>query len=191
VQSFELNREERLWLLALARKELATCTGGPIPDIGEPPSAIVDTPCGAFVTLHKSGRLRGCIGTFRNDLPLHKVVAQMARAAAAHDSRFKPVVAAETGLIDIEISVLTPMEPLVNVEELVVGTHGLYVTMKGATGVLLPQVATEWGMNKEQFLEAVCEKAGLPPYAWKTGASLFTFQALVFGEKDEKPFQDS
>lgn len=177
-----LTQPEREWLLALARCTLIRCTGGVPRDLGPAPSEGANRRCGAFVSLHKSGRLRGCIGTFREDMALAKVVASMAEAAALHDTRFQPLRLAEVGQVDIEISALTPMEAVADPEEIEVGRDGLYITGFGRSGVLLPQVAVEYGMDKWEFLAATCEKAGLPVDAWKRGAQIQRFGAEVFGE---------
>lgn len=178
----ELSHEDQAWLLGVARAALIRCTGGPERDVGPMPSLQVQRLCGAFVSLHRSGRLRGCIGTFRQDQPLHRVVREMAVAAALQDDRFRPVQASELGQIEIEISALTPMEDVLDPATIEVGRDGLFITGRGRSGVLLPQVATEYGMNREEFLDATCEKAGLPLGFWKQGARIQRFTAQVFSE---------
>lgn len=177
-----LTQPEREWLLALVRCTLVRCTGGMQRDAGAAPSGGAHRRCGAFVSLHKEGRLRGCVGTFREDMALSRVVVSMAEAAALHDTRFQPLRLAEVGQVDIEISALTPMETVADPSEIVIGRDGLYITGFGGSGVLLPQVAVEYGMDKWQFLAATCEKAGLPVDAWKRGAQVRRFGAEVFGE---------
>ncbi|ADR18913.1 AmmeMemoRadiSam system protein A [Calditerrivibrio nitroreducens] len=141
--------------------------------------------CGCFVTLHKFGELRGCIGTFRNDKKLYEVVSDMAIQAAFHDPRFSPLEKDELKDIEIEISVLTPMERLENFEDIVIGRDGLYVRKGFYSGVLLPQVATEHGWDKNQFISYTCMKAGLPPDIWKKDKiELYKFSAIVFSEMD-------
>jgi AmmeMemoRadiSam system protein B/AmmeMemoRadiSam system protein A len=148
---------------------------------------VLKRPGAAFVTLKNRGRLRGCVGTFLPQAPLYQTVAEMARAAA-QDFRFRgdPVTPAELGDIDIEISVLTPLEkvgdPLKDIE---LGRHGIYIEGEGRSGCFLPQVAAETGWSKEQFLSyCAAEKAGLAPDAWKKpGVTVYRFEAYVFGEK--------
>ncbi len=138
-------------------------------------------PGAAFVTLKKKGRLRGCIGYTEAVAPLFKVVQECAVAAATEDPRFPPVTPAELSSIDLEISVLTPLVP-VRADEVEVGRHGLMVSHLGRRGLLLPQVPVELGWDRETFLEQTCVKAGLPPDAWRRGATLQAFTAEVFGE---------
>ena len=139
---------------------------------------------GAFVTINKKGELRGCIGIFTSDKPLYLTVADMAVSASAQDPRFIPIVASELSQISIEISCLTPLKKIKDVSEIEVGRHGLYI-MKGLyRGVLLPQVATEYGWDRDAFLEHTCLKAGLNTSCWKEGADIYTFEAEVFSEED-------
>jgi AmmeMemoRadiSam system protein A len=139
---------------------------------------------GAFVSLHKKGALRGCIGVFQGEGPLYRTVASMARAAAFEDPRFPPLKKGELNDIDIEISVLSPLTPIKDVEEIEVGKHGIYIIKKHRRGVLLPQVATEQGWDRETFLRHTCLKAGLSPDCWKGDVEIYTFTADIFGEKE-------
>ena len=143
--------------------------------------AAFQQPLGAFVTLHKHGELRGCIGYIEPIFPLHETIARGGEAAALQDPRFPVVTAAELPHLEIEISVLSPLAPIAP-EEVVVGTHGLVVEKGGARGLLLPQVPVEWNWNREQFLASTCRKAGLPMDAWQKGAKLYGFTAEVFSE---------
>lgn len=138
----------------------------------------------AFVTLTKSGRLRGCIGYTEAVAPLFKVIQECVVAAATEDPRFPPVTPMELPSLRIEISVLTPLFPI-RPEEVVVGRHGLMVAKGGMRGLLLPQVPIEWGWDRETFLDQVCVKAGLPPSAWRHGATLRAFTAEVFCEEEK------
>ncbi len=140
-------------------------------------------PGAAFVTLKKKGRLRGCIGYTEAVAPLFKVVQECAVAAATEDPRFPPVTPAELSSIDLEISVLTPLAPI-RAGEVEVGRHGLMVSHQGRRGLLLPQVPVELGWDRETFLDQTCVKAGLPPDAWRRGATLQAFTAEVFGEAE-------
>jgi AmmeMemoRadiSam system protein A len=142
--------------------------------------------CGAFVTLHKKAgterRLRGCIGRMTSEEPLIKTVRTMALEAAFDDPRFPPLSKSELPLCDIEISVLSPMELITDPRTVRVGVHGLYLAYGGRAGVFLPQVPVEQGWNLDQYLEGICQKAGLPPGTYKLdGANLYTFTAEVFG----------
>lgn len=138
---------------------------------------------GAFVTLHtQDDSLRGCIGIIEPVAPLVETIAYAAVSAALRDPRFPPVNLWELNNLTIEISVLSPLQPA-KPDEVVVGTHGLVVEQGEHRGLLLPQVATEWGWTREQFLDHTCSKAGLPASAWRNGAKLSTFTAEVFSEK--------
>ncbi len=137
--------------------------------------------CGAFVTLKSRGSLRGCIGYIRGYLPLNETVKDMALQAAFHDPRFEPVRKDEWPDIDIEISVLTPMKKIENIDEIEVGIHGIYIEKGMYSGLLLPQVATEQKWDRMTFLEYTCFKAGLPKDAWKSkDIDIFIFSAEVF-----------
>ncbi len=140
-------------------------------------------PCGAFVSLHtKDGALRGCIGRMAGDGPLGDLLLELAVSAAANDPRFQPVQPGELDEIVCEVSVLSPMQPIAP-EDVQVGLHGLYVQRSGQSGVLLPQVATEWQWDRETFLQQVCRKAGLPDNAWREpGTRLLAFTAQVLQE---------
>jgi len=136
--------------------------------------------CGAFVSLHKHGRLRGCIGHFGEDVPLHEIVAEMARAAAFEDPRFMPVTADELADIDIEISVLTPMRRIQSLDEFELHRHGIYIRKGYRSGTYLPQVADEVSWTKEEFVSHCAQdKAGIGWDGWKD-AELYVYEAIVF-----------
>jgi AmmeMemoRadiSam system protein B/AmmeMemoRadiSam system protein A len=136
---------------------------------------------GAFVTITKKGSLRGCIGHIKGVTPLYKSVEEMAAAAAFQDPRFPPVTKKELKDLEIEISVLTPFEQITDVSEIEVGKHGIYMERGFYSGLLLPQVATEYGWDRETFLEHTCRKAGLPPDAWKDKETrIYIFSADIF-----------
>ena len=136
--------------------------------------------CGAFVSLHKHGRLRGCIGHFGEDVPLHEIVAEMARAAAFEDPRFMPVTRDELDDLDIEISVLTPMRRIQSLDELQLHKHGIYIKKGYRSGTFLPQVADEVNWTKEEFVgHCSQDKAGLGWDGWKD-AELYVYEAIVF-----------
>ncbi len=136
---------------------------------------------GAFVTLKINGELRGCIGYTQAILPICEVVEKMAVQSAFHDPRFCGIEKEEWKDIDLEISVLSPMKKIESIDEIEVGVHGLYIEKGGYAGLLLPQVASEYGWDKMTFLEYTCQKAGLPKDAWKSkDASIYLFSAQVF-----------
>jgi AmmeMemoRadiSam system protein A len=139
---------------------------------------------GVFVTLNKKGALRGCIGYITGSTLLYEAVIENTVNAASNDSRFSPVKENELPEIDIEISVMSPLEKIRGPEEIEVGKHGLVVERDWSKGLLLPQVAPEWGWDRYEFLEQTCLKAGLPRNAWKKGAKILRFSAQVFGEKE-------
>ena len=136
--------------------------------------------CGAFVSLHKQGRLRGCIGHFGEDVPLHEIVAEMARAAAFEDPRFSPLSRDELDDLDIEISVLTPMRRIQSLDEFELHRHGIYIRKGYRSGTFLPQVADEVNWTKEEFVgHCSQDKAGLGWDGWRD-AELYVYEAIVF-----------
>ncbi len=142
--------------------------------------SILNSKCGAFVSLHKHGRLRGCIGHFGEDHPLHEIVAEMARAAAFEDPRFIPVTRDELSDLDIEISVLTPMRRIQSLDEFELHRHGIYIKKGYRSGTFLPQVADEVNWTKEEFVgHCSQDKAGLGWDGWKD-AELYVYEAIVF-----------
>lgn len=181
-----LTDQQRRRLLQVARQSLRAAVGaGPVPDLrtDDPDLRRIQ---GAFVTLRKQGDLRGCIGHIEGQLPLIETVAEMAQAAALHDPRFPPVTAREEPELDIEISVMSPLRAVDKVEDIQVGKHGLVVSCGPRRGLLLPQVATEWGWDRDTFLSHTCLKAGLPADAWRRpDVRIECFEAEVFGEGDE------
>lgn len=182
-----LSPDARRELLQIARDAVAAAVQGRHYDPrGEALGA--ESPAGAFVTLRRFGELRGCIGQIEPREPLAATVAHCAIAAAVRDPRFPPLTAPELdAATDIEISVLTPMERVASVDEIEIGRDGLLVQQRSHSGLLLPQVATEWGWDRDTFLAHACRKAGLPADAWKHGAEIFRFQAEIFGEKELLP----
>ena len=136
----------------------------------------------AFVTVKIQGALRGCIGHMRHDMPLHRVIRDKAVAAATMDPRFPPLAKEELASIDIGISILSPLRRVMRPDEIDIGTHGLAIMHEGKQGVLLPQVASERGWDRDTFLGHLCLKAGLPEQAWSEGAALYSFTTIEFGE---------
>ena len=187
------NREEglsvraRKKLLDITRQALTEAVNG-----RPPPSSPIDDPelqghQGAFVTLNKKGRLRGCIGQFTADCPLYEVVREMARSASLRDPRFPPVRPAELDDISIEISVLSPMKMISDpINDVELGKHGIYIKRGLRAGTYLPQVATDHNMSKEEFLSScTAHKAGLAPDAWKDpDTEVYVYTADVFGEDE-------
>jgi hypothetical protein len=184
-----LSREERDFLLRLAREAIKARLEDRGAPEARPPSGggALDARRGVFVTLHKHGALRGCIGNFTSELPLYENVIEMACASAFSDPRFPPLRDEELKDIDIEISVLSPMREIDDMSEIEVGRHGIYIQKGYARGVLLPQVAIENNFDRETFLDHTCLKAGLGPGCWKEeGTSVSIFEAEIFGEKDKE-----
>jgi len=179
--AFSLSREEKQELLSLAKQvvELYVREGKILNYHTENPRFWEEK--GAFVTLKKRGQLRGCIGYIEPVLPLYLTIIRCAILAASEDPRFSPVETKELNSLEYEISVLTTPRKISNPREVVVGRHGLIISLGGRKGVLLPQVPVEEGWDRETFLEQVCLKAGLPPTAWRRAeAELFVFEAVVF-----------
>jgi AmmeMemoRadiSam system protein A len=172
-------------LLKRARRAIARAIGAPIPNPETSPPLPEDFRAGAFVTLRMNGHLRGCIGYPEPDLPLIDVIERCALSAAISDPRFPPLTPEEWSGIDLEVSVLGPIEPVDDIKEVIVGRHGLIVEFGRRRGLLLPQVAIEWNWSAEELARQTCIKAGLPGDAWQKGAKLFKFEAEVFGEGDE------
>lgn len=180
-----LTEAQKKRLLEIARQTLeAFVKTHKVPDFDEKDQRLLEEE-GAFVTLHKQGSLRGCIGNILGQGPLFKTVRDMTVAAASEDPRFDPVEPEELKNIDVEISVLSKPRVIQSVDEIVMGKHGVIVRKGTKSGVFLPQVATETDWSKERFLSELCsQKAGLSPDAWKDASTILqTFTAQVFGEK--------
>jgi len=176
---------QKKFLLKLARKAIASELEGKALELPKVSDPLLLEHRGAFVTLHENGALRGCIGTFESNRALYIVVADMAISAAFQDPRFPPLSPSEFPLIDIEISALTPLRPIKDIDEIKVGEHGIYIIKGPMRGVLLPQVATEYGWDRYTFLDQTCMKAGLYPGCWKEpDTQILIFSAEVFNEKE-------
>jgi AmmeMemoRadiSam system protein A len=152
---------------------------GQTPDVRVPTGA-----SGAFVTLKRNGELRGCLGTLACRRPLAEEVARLAASTSHEDPRFEPVRGWELPDLQFEVSVLGPLERIDPhaPDAIVIGRHGLVVEQGSRRGLLLPQVATEWKWNREEFLAQTCRKAGLPSDAWQRAATVYRFDAEVFGD---------
>ena len=184
----ELTTKQQTQLLQLAR--------GAIKDLFRKPEVQFETyaadpafrlHAGAFVTITQLGELRGCIGFIVADKELYKTIYEAAQLAASEDPRFPPVNEGEVDGLSIEISVLSPPEPLGSYDEIVIGKHGLIVREGFASGLLLPQVPVEHNMDRDEYLTAICRKAGLPANRWREKQlELQAFTAHVFSEDDKE-----
>lgn len=175
-------RQQRT-LVEIARAAVAAVVSGRPATASDDKTGTLPQASGAFVTLKRAGQLRGCIGTLECRLPLAEEIARVAVSAAMEDPRFAPVAPAELEGLDVEVSVLGPLEPIDPADPAAVeiGRHGLVVEQGDRRGLLLPQVATERGWDREQFLAQTCAKAGLPADCWRRGAKVYRFAAEVFG----------
>jgi AmmeMemoRadiSam system protein A len=177
-----LSMAEKDYLKALAFYVIGRRLGRNEPAPAPPDAAVhLGEQRGAFVTITRGGQLRGCIGYIHGYKPLEQTIREMAVAAAFRDPRFPPLTAAELPEIEIEISVLTPLEKIDDIAEIEVGRDGLYIECEGATGLLLPQVAVEYGWDRETFLSHTCLKAGLAGNCWRLPqAEIYRFSADIF-----------
>jgi len=181
---FSLDNRAKLELLLVARRTISTAVAKSPSAADLPPQLNALECAGAFVTLRRSGKLRGCIGQIAVKQPLAEVVAYSARAAALEDPRFDPVRVDELIEIDIELSILSAPEPI-TAEQVEAGRHGLIVSRGFQRGVLLPQVATEHRWGRLRFLEETCVKAGLERDAWTDPQTqILAFTAQVFSESE-------
>jgi AmmeMemoRadiSam system protein A len=182
-EMFQLTESEQQLLLQIARHAVRSHLSA---ELFTPPniaSGSLTESCGVFVSIHKNGELRGCIGNVQAPGPLYRTAADCAITAAIGDPRFVPVTQDELSEIDFEISVLSPLRRVTDIGEIEVGKHGLLISKRGYRGLLLPQVATAYGWDRETFLRETCRKAGLTADEWKDGATIHSFSAFVFGEK--------
>lgn len=178
-----LTKKEQKELLRIARETIVSyVTSGTVPEVTKV-SAGLNAENGCFVTIKQQGQLRGCIGNFESDRPLYRLVQEMAVSAATRDPRFYPMKQQDLADFELDISVLSPLQLIESVEEIKVGKHGIYIVKGSYRGVLLPQVATEYGWDRETFLRHTCIKAGLPEDTWQKECQIYIFSALVFGEK--------
>jgi AmmeMemoRadiSam system protein A len=179
-----LPNSEKQFLLEVARRSMIEAVHGRAVSDDFPSAPGSPLSAGAFVTLHRRGRLRGCIGQISSPQPIVPLVAYCARAAALDDPRFRPVEAQEIQEIEIELSILSALNDI-TLARIEVGKHGLMVTRGSTRGVLLPQVAAQYGWNSVRFLEETCVKAGLDRGAWRAeGTRVEAFTAEVFSESE-------
>ena len=179
-----LSKEEKVKLLEIAKLSIIEAVTGKrqfFPNVTEEK---LKENCGAFVTIKENNELRGCIGYIQAVKPLYETVKDVAKSAAVNDYRFNPVAENELDKLELEISVLTPLKKIKDINEIEVGKHGLVMKQGFNSGLLLPQVATEYNWDKGTFLKETCRKAGLPQDAWKDKSTeIYTFSAEVFGEE--------
>ena len=188
----KLNSKERKLLLQLAREAITSTVRTGTPRVREITAAQLLGQHGCFVTIKRNGALRGCLGNFSSDKPLYLLVQEMAVSAATRDPRFYPMKEEDLAAFELEISVISPLSRICSnddgkpasaiANEVVIGTHGLYLEKNFSRGVLLPQVAVEQGWDRETFLNQTALKAGLQKDDWKDGADIYVFTAQVFGE---------
>lgn len=177
--------DEKRTLLQLARASISQALGRNEPVPSGLDAARLNEPLGVFVTLHRQGELRGCIGFVDARLPLQEAVREVAVKAATEDPRFPPLGRSELADLELEISVLSPLSPVQSTDDIMVGKHGLIVDAGYTRGLLLPHVATEYGWTRAEFLSHTCLKAGLPAGRWKEpGLMLYSFTTDTFSEKD-------
>jgi AmmeMemoRadiSam system protein A len=186
-----LSEDDRRFLLELARRAIAEAVSLRRPVETIPRGGVFSDKRGVFVTLHVSGRLRGCIGVVEAFEPLGEAVVRCATGAALHDPRFPPVRADEIPRLRVEISLLSPLEPVLP-ENVEIGRHGLLISQGGRRGVLLPQVAVEHELGRDEFLGETCRKAGLPAKAWEEQETqILGFTCEIFAEDENAGEQDS
>jgi len=181
VEAGEFTPDERALLLRLAHDAILSALEEREISF-DPPSAHLAQPRGVFTSLYLHGDLRGCVGYVLPVSSVYRAVAETARAAAFEDTRFYPVTEEEAPLLKIELSVLSPPQPI-QADAVEVGRHGLLISQGGRRGLLLPQVPVEHRWDQTTFLEQTCRKAGLPMDAWEKGAVIEAFTAEVFGEE--------
>jgi len=181
--TFQRTETDQQLLLQIARNAVRSYLAGQTPRLSDVPPGPLTQSLGVFVSLHIGIELRGCIGNIHAVSPLYRSVAECAIAAAVGDPRFMPLMASELPTVEFEISVLSPLERVHDIREIEIGKHGLMISKKNDRGLLLPQVATAYGWNRERFRSETCRKAGLKPDDWKHDALIQSFVAVVFSEK--------
>ncbi len=180
---FQLTESEKQFLLKIARDSVQLYLLGQEPRVPHIAPGVLTEPHGLFVSIHKNGQLRGCIGNVEPTEPLFRSAAQCAIAASVNDPRFLPLTPDELLEAEFEISVLSGMQQVQNVSEIEVGKHGLLISKSRSRGLLLPQVAATYGWDRERFLDETCKKAGLRAGDWREGAIIHRFSASIFCEK--------
>ncbi len=179
-----LTKEQKTLLLDLARKSITSYLSGN--QVSKPVDSTLAIKRGVFVSLHKHGELRGCIGYITGYKDLIPSIVEMAQSAAFQDNRFRPVSPGEIEELEIEISILSEMILVDDVKDIEIGRDGLYLNHPYGCGILLPQVPVEWGWDVPAFLQQICYKAGLTPGSWADDkAKLYRFTAEIFSEHQE------
>ncbi len=182
-----LSLDQKEYLLELAREVILAKLENRDIRLEAKDDEIFSKKMGAFVTLKIDDELRGCIGYVEGIKPLREAIIDMAKAAAFNDSRFYPLCKEELEYLQIEISVLSELEEVNSIDEIEIGRDGLIIRNDFTSGLLLPQVATEWNWSRNEFLEHTCLKAGLHKNDWKLiGNKILKFSAEIFSEKKEK-----
>ena len=178
-----LSDAEKKTLLNIAREAITHLVNGEQYTPKPSSEAALNQHSGCFVTIKQNGQLRGCIGNFQSQQPLYLEVVSMAVAAASQDPRFPPLTRADLDNFNLEITVLSPLQKIEDVNQIEVGTHGIYIIKGLNRGVLLPQVATEYGWDRETFLRQTCAKAGLIDDAWQhPDTDIYIFSGQIFHE---------
>lgn len=180
-----LTQEERKYLLNIAKQSIELAVNEKDPQIPNECPEVFRMPSGAFVTIHKFGELRGCIGYIEATRPLIDTIVEAASHAAMNDPRFMPVSIDELEDLELEISILSPLKEITDVNEIEVGTHGIMMEQGSNRGLLLPQVPAEYNWDRDTFLSQTARKAGLPYDAWKKGnTKISIFTAEIFNESN-------
>ena len=183
----DLSTADQELLFRVAKESIRAHLKGEKAPLPQTASPLLSQPRGLFVTLNRRGRLRGCIGYLEAVQPLLAAVQEMAVAAAFGDPRFPPLKEEELADLEVEISILSPMQQIKKIDEIQVGRHGLYLECGTARGLLLPQVATQHGWDRLTFLKQTCVKAGLSPEAWEDPSTrIFVFKADILHEPPAK-----
>lgn len=182
---FSLTNKEKKILLKIARSTLEQYLQGNKLTLPNIENENLKQSRGAFVTLKKYKNLCGCIGRIVTDQPLSQLISDVTIDSAIHDPRFNPIQLKDLQNIEIEISVLTPFQEIINLDEIIVGKHGLMIRKGYNSGLFLPQVPIEWHWDKNTYLEQLCLKAGLPISAYQDKKStIYSFEAIVFSENE-------
>jgi len=185
MKKISLSKEQKKALLKAARITIKQMlTGKKDPAMPALDADIFGEKYGLFVTITNRKQLRGCIGYIEGIKSLREAVKDLAIQAAFNDPRFEPVTKSELGDLEIEISVLYPLEEVKNINEIQVGKHGLVMERGFQKGLLLPQVAKEYNWSREEFMNQTCRKSGMENYCWENGAKIYKFEAEVFNEKE-------
>ena len=183
--TFQLTDADQQLLLQIARDAVHSYLRAERPNLPEvPASSVLTETHGVFVSIHQGKQLRGCIGNVYAASPLYRTTAECAIAAATGDPRFMPMAVAELPTVEFEISILSPLQSVSDIREIEIGKHGLLISSKTDRGLLLPQVATTYGWDRERFLSETCKKAGLKADDWKhEHTTIQCFSAIVFSEQ--------